>query len=529
MSHRYRSFVRLLTLCLFCITCSMPIVYADTLTIPNTFTAGTPAQATQVNSNFNAVASWSANIANDNIKSGAAIAPSKLDLSVLVFPTSEWFFRRSSSNRCVSSGVTGDTVPRVTLTSDGYLQFGAGSASAVDIGVRRKSSSLLQVVDGGITASKSLEALGFESTTFGDANPKVKLDTSGLHFGAGGVGAVDTLLKRSDATTLAVRDAADSADAALTVGNLTASGTVSVTGTTTLNSTLTANAVVPGIRPGGRLTLTSGTPVTGDVTGASTLYYTPYVSNLYPAYSTSSGKYTAKAFTEASLTLSISANTNYDIFGVYTSGSAPTLSAVAWTNDTTRATALVRSATTCGLLVKNGDAESLYLGTIRGSGANVTAKSRAAGQLYVWNMYNRVVEDALAQDTTDLWTYTTATYQEARAQSTEGTSRIGIVRGLDEDSIEANNIAVASNSTANTAATCGIGLDSSTVNSAINGPAAAGANIVFALNAFYRGKPGIGYHTLRRLEQSTAAGTCSWGGDGGGTVYQTGLRVSQPM
>lgn len=507
----------------------MPIVHADTLTIPNAFTAGTPAQATQVNANFNAVASWSANIANDNIKSGAGIAPSKLDLSALVFPTSEWFFRRSAANRCVSSGITGDTVPRVTLTSDGYLQFGAGSASAVDIGVRRKSSSLLQVVDGGITANKSLEALGFESTTFGDANPKVTLDTSGLHFGAGGVGAVDTLLKRSGATTLAVRDAADSADAALTVGNLTASGTVSVTGATTLNSTLTANAVVPGIRPGGRLTLTSGTPVTGDVTGAGTLYYTPYLSNLYPAYATSSGQYTAKTFTEASLPLSISANTNYDIFGVYTSGSTPTLSAVAWTNDTTRATALARS-TISGLLYKTGDEQSLYLGTIRGSGANVTAKSRAAGQLYVWNMYNRVVEDAQAQDTTDSWTYTTATFQEARAQSTEGTSRIGIVRGLDEDSVDATNITLSANSTLGIANYAGIGIDSSTVNSGSSGQYVSSvANHAGNQSVFYRGKPGIGYRTLRRLEASTATGTCTWYGDAGGTLFQTGMRVSQPM
>lgn len=516
-------------LCLFCITCSVPVVYADTLTIPNSFTAGTPAQASQVNANFNAVTSWSSTIANDNIKSGAAIAPSKLDLTALVYPTSEWFFKRSASNRCVSSGVSGDTVPRVTLTSDGYLQFGPGSASAVDIGIRRKSSSFLQVIDAGVTANKSVEASGFEATTFGDANPKLQLNTTGVHFGAGGASAVDTLLKRSSATTLAVRNEADSADGALTVGDLTASGTVTVTGATTLNSTLTSNALVQGITPGGRLTLTSGTPVTGDVTGAGTLYYTPYVSNIYPAYSSSSGKYTAKTFTEASLTLSISSGTNYDIFGVYTSGSSPTLSAVAWTNDTTRATALVRS-TISGLLYKSGDEQSLYLGTIRGSGANVTAKSRAAGQLYVWNMYNRVMEDALAQDTTDTWTYTTAAFQEARAQSTEGTSRIGIIRGLDDETVEATNISAYSNSTAAVTATNGIGIDSSTVNSATNSPTSSYlTNNGVTCTAVYKGRPGIGYHTLRRLEYSVAVGTCSWAGDGGGTFYQTGMRLSQPM
>ena len=528
MSHRYKSFVNFLTLCLFCITCSVPVVHADTLTIPNSFTAGTPAQASQVNANFNAVTSWSSTIANDNIKSGAAIAPSKLDLTALVYPTSEWFFKRSASNRCVSSGVSGDTVPRVTLTSDGYLQFGPGSASAVDIGIRRKSSSFLQVIDAGVTANKSVEASGFEATTFGDANPKLQLDTTGVHFGAGGASAVDTLLKRSSATTLAVRNEADSADAALIVGDLTASGTVTVTGATTLNSTLTSNTLVQGITPGGRLTLTSATPVTGDVTGAGTLYYTPYVSNIYPAYSSSSGKYTAKTFTEASLTLSISSGTNYDIFGVYTSGSSPTLSAVAWTNDTTRATALVRSGTTGGLLVKNGDAESLYLGTIRGSGANVTAKSRAAGQLYVWNMYNRVMEDAQAQESTDSWTYTTAAYQEARAQTTEGTSRVGIVRGLDDDSVDAIDMAISANTTVAVDRRAAIGVDSTTPASTIAVFQQPVANHLMTVTSVYKGRPGIGYHTIRRLEYSAATGTTTWYGDNAATI-QSGLRVSQPM
>ena len=524
MSHRYKSFVNLLMLCLLCFSALSPAAVADTLTIPNSFTAGTPAQASQVNANFNAITSWSANIANDNIKSGAGIALTKLD------QTTELFVKRAATNRCVSAGVTGDTTPRIALYTDGSIGMGPGSASAIDVGFARGSSSTIKALS--ITAPASPVTLHTAGMLVGSdftSNYFAWLATDGLHLTAGSAPATAGMVTGPSADTIAIRNNNNSADGALTCGALTASGAVAVTGTTTLNSTLTSNALVQGIRPGGRLTLTSGTPVTGDVTGAGTLYYTPYLSNIYPAYATATGKYTAKTFTEASLALSISSGTNYDIFGVYTSGTSPTLSAVAWTNDTTRATALVRS-TISGLLYKSGDEQSLYLGTIRGSGANVTAKSRAAGQLYVWNMYNRVMEDAQAQDTTDSWTYTTATFQEARAQSTEGTSRVGIVRGLDDDSTDAVNVTTSANTNVSVAMYSGIGIDSSTVNSGHGAVAQQPvANHLQTHISTYKGKPGIGYRTFRRLEQSGATGTTTWYGDGGATFFQTGLRVSQPM
>jgi hypothetical protein len=136
---------------------------ADTLTIPNSFTDGTTASATQVNANFNAISTVvNGNITNSNIKSGAAISLAKLDL------TSELFVLRAAANRCISAGTTGDTVPRVGFNSDGQIFFGPGGATATDL-----------------------------------------------------------LIKRTDANTLAVRNAADNADKNLTVGAITGSGAAS--------------------------------------------------------------------------------------------------------------------------------------------------------------------------------------------------------------------------------------------------------------------------------------------------------------
>ena len=520
MLHRF-NFARFLTLCLFCITCALPVAYADTLTIPNSFTAGTPAQASQVNSNFNAVAAIvNGNIANDNIKSAAAIALSKIDLTSAAAPTNEWFVKRAASNRCLSAGTTGDTVPRVSLSSDGYLQFGPGGASALDIGMRRFSGSAVQFFSGAAPTGSGANVTAssfYTRATLADANPSCDLGNGILMLGPGGVTLADAGIRRQSAGVARIVAADTTTRADLELANLDVTGNV------------TANTLIPACTPGGRLCLTSNTPVTGDVTGAGTLYYTPYINNVYPAYTTASGKYTAKNFTEASLSLSISSGTNYDVFGVYTSGTTPTLSTVAWASDTARNTNLTRS-TISGLLYKTGDEESLYLGTIRGSGSNVTAKSRAAGQLYVWNMYNRVVEDALAQDTTDSWNYTTVAFQEARAQSTEGVSRIGIVRGQDDDVVRVTDVAGSSNSSASITRANGIGIDSSTVNSGHSVLADNAASRPLMQTATYSGRPGIGYHTLRRLEASGAAtGTCTWYGDNGGTIMQTGMRLSQPM
>lgn len=95
----------------------------------------------------------------------------------------------------------------------------------------------------------------------------------------------------------------------------------------------------------GRLTLTSGTPVTtSDVTAATTIYYTPYVGNGIALFDGSS-TWTVRTFSELSLSLSgFTANTNYDIFAYWT-GSAVALEAESWgTNTAYSGTGLACSA-----------------------------------------------------------------------------------------------------------------------------------------------------------------------------------------
>jgi len=149
---------------------------------------------------------------------------------------------------------------------------------------------------------------------------------------------------------------------------------------------LAMGSVIP-TAPGGRLTLTSGTPVTtSDVTAATVLYFTPYMGNKIELYY--AGEWTEYLFNELSLSLSgYTADKNYDIF-IYNNSGTLTLESVAWTDDTTRATALT---TQDGIYVKSGDSTRRYLGTIRTTSTTGQCEDSNTKR-YCWNYYNQFMK-----------------------------------------------------------------------------------------------------------------------------------------
>lgn len=264
----------------------------------------------------------------------------------------------------------------------------------------------------------------------------------------------------------------------------------------------------------GRLTLATGNPV-ADTTGGTTVYFTPYIGNRISIFDGTNWKF--YNFTERSI--AITGQTNgipCDIF-IFDNSGTLTLELSAWSSATTRSTNIVLQD---GVYVKTGATTRRYLGTILPtSGTTCNDDTLKRG---VWNYCNRVRRAVSKTDTTDTWTYTAASFHIANAVAT---NLFTYVVGLAEDAIRATVTGVCSNSAGAASVSVGVGVDSTTVNSAqIFGGVTPGAGLSLHHSAHYVGLPsGVGVHNIAWLEQSVVAGTTTWMGDNGGALIQTGI------
>lgn len=258
----------------------------------------------------------------------------------------------------------------------------------------------------------------------------------------------------------------------------------------------------------GRLSLTTGVPVTtADVTAATTVYWVPYQGNEIALYSGSAWV----TFAQAQLSIAVPATTStmYDVFMDYNSGT-PALSLTAWTNDTTRATALT---TQDGVYVKTGAATSRYLGSFRTTAVSGQTEDSLTKR-YLWNYYNRVPRALQRFETNSSWTYTTATVRQANGSTA---NQVDVVIGVAETTVDLSLTVTFQNSAANVLVSAGIGLDSTTTYAAggFSASSVAGAgNQQFGTR--YIGFPAVGRHYYSWNEWSTASGSTSWYGAIGG-------------
>lgn len=278
---------------------------------------------------------------------------------------------------------------------------------------------------------------------------------------------------------------------------------------------VTPQKVDPAIN-GFRLTTETGVGVsTADRTAQGTIYLTPYVSDRIALFDGSA--WTVHETNEISLALaSLTSGANYDVF-VYSNAGTPTLELLAWTNDTTRATALVRQD---GVWCKTGALTRRYVGTIRTTGVATTEDSLA--KRFVWNVANQVRRLMRVLEATDSWTYTTAAFRSANNSTA---NRLQFVRGLDEEPVKAYVQVLVRNPVMNSGAVAvGIGLDSTTVNHAQLFGRFNIATYYFDSYARYEALTGIGFHFLQWLEYSDGTDTTTWYGDlGAPSVIQSGI------
>lgn len=326
------------------------------------------------------------------------------------------------------------------------------------------------------------------------------------------------------------------------------SGTaLTVNGVADANTLMLNGAQIPST-PGGRLTLSSNTPVmTADSTAASTVYYADYVNDLVPIYnSTNWVEYSLGG--QLSLALdSNSAHTGYQQSGKLfdlvirnNSGTPQLCTGPAWTSSTARASAIALQNgiwTNSGSWTLKCDTTSstytcaanqcTYVGTMYATANGQTGVQcqpaiaaggpTGGGYIDIFNAYNRVPVTCAEQDE-NTWTYTTATYRQADNSSK---NQISFVDGLQQVPVYGTYTVQASN-TVNECAT-GVVLDST------SGPGKQAGVMVstnfqtIAANGYWY--PQLGYHYIAAVEYAVG-GTCSFNSFGNSST--TGMLLALP-
>ena len=295
------------------------------------------------------------------------------------------------------------------------------------------------------------------------------------------------------------------------------------------NAIGTMSPVVP---PGGRLTLTTATPVqTATVATAANVLYTPYINNYIPIWNGS--VWVPTVFTELTNVLANSsvgnagpaagaASKNYDLFVWNNSGTLYLTRGAAWFSDTARSTATENDlqrvqGVLCNLnAITNGPAAGygIYVGTVRTDAGGATVSWALGGvsaggtpaTLNVWNMHNRVSTQAIVRDSTASWTYTSATPQAANASNN---NRVSLIRGLNDEPVDASyQCRFTTAAAANAFGSIGLGLD------ATNAFAANQGLLIDVLAAGQTGASmivnpglaspliGLGFHFIQACENS---------------------------
>jgi hypothetical protein len=276
-----------------------------------------------------------------------------------------------------------------------------------------------------------------------------------------------------------------------------------------------AYLVVPTVNPAtcdGRLTLESGVAVsTSDQTAKTSVYFTPFRGNRVSLYDGT--RWRSYTFTERTLALgTLTSDLPYDVY-LHDNAGTLTLEATAWTNTTTRATALT---TQDGIFVKTGSTTRRYLGTFVTTATTTTEDS--AQQRFLYNYYHPVSRPLAWLPTDNTWTYDSSTIRQANGSAS---ARVRVVIGVQERTTRVR-YAVGSRCTIdNITFGVGIGYDSTT---AFATGSLSDQREVFttgrreSLIASYTHQTPVGLHAYNALEHAQTTNTVTFYGDNGGTV-----------
>lgn len=258
-----------------------------------------------------------------------------------------------------------------------------------------------------------------------------------------------------------------------------------------------------------RLTLETGVPISiTDQIGKTTVYLTPFNGNTVALYTGSA--WIIKAISELSLALgTLTSGANYDIWLDYNAGTPQLVLSAAWTNSTTRSEAI---ALQDGVYVKNGTTAYRLVGTIRTTSTTTTEDSEA--NRFVGNSNHRSrAPRALttALETANSWTYSTAAYRQANANTA---NQLNYIAPLTDVYANAQVLGAVTDSAATSSrVTSGVGVNSTTVNSAKIRVVACFTTGTNPAPAFWSGNGQLGLNFLAWLETGRGTDTQTHIGD----------------
>lgn len=218
---------------------------------------------------------------------------------------------------------------------------------------------------------------------------------------------------------------------------------------------------------------------------------------------------------------------NFDLWLAYVAGTFYFGTGPAWTSDTARAAATalarkngiytnnttmtLRHGASSGNTVSVPANQATYLGTMRASANGQTqiihgahGASGTAAFFGIWNAYNRRRASWATGNTTSSWTYTSTTWRSVNA---DAGIRCSMIRGLNENAVLAQHVRTARGSTTSIVAYVGVGVNSTSANSAIGSGVVTAVDATghFPATARYSGHPGLGFHFLQALEASSGS------------------------
>lgn len=286
-----------------------------------------------------------------------------------------------------------------------------------------------------------------------------------------------------------------------------------------------ADGVLPGYF-GGRLTPTSGEPVpTANATGVTTLYCAPTDKDMNALdvgyaklFNTTSSLWETHTWSEISASVPSTSDSVHDVFFSHNSGSDVyelTFSG-AWTNDTTRSTALGDEG---GIKVQAADHSKLWIGIIKTTSVSGETESSVLaqnGKRFIVNKYNQVELPLWIHDNDTFWQTMSTNYEAYNTSTDNKASYIYINNG---HAVWMRGLTSAFNSGGST--TIGIGLDSTSVNSAQLHNNSGGARESIGCEGWFN--PAEGAHANYGLQRVNASTATIYGIAASGPQIQTGF------